>query len=147
MTRTACDTREVWSTLFRWWVVRVFSRNRHVFLRFKEVPQTVFRIPARHEGGTPADVLRYLAHKKHPPPRTLRQDYPGSYGSPRGAVSHVRGTLVHNSASFIASCAAHEGTPSCFLYTGASLIRNRLILGPSLIRNRILLGPALCLGA
>ena len=26
----------------------------------------------------------YLAHKKHPPPRTLQWDFLGSYGGPRG---------------------------------------------------------------
>ena len=26
----------------------------------------------------------YLAHEKHPPPRTLQKDYLGSYGGPRG---------------------------------------------------------------
>ena len=26
----------------------------------------------------------YLTHKEHPPARTLQNDYPGSYGGPRG---------------------------------------------------------------
>ena len=29
-------------------------------------------------------VQENLAHKKHPPPRTLQQDYLGTYGGPRG---------------------------------------------------------------
>ena len=29
-------------------------------------------------------VEGYLAHKKHPTPRTLQQDYIGSWGGPRG---------------------------------------------------------------
>ena len=32
-------------------------------------------------------IQGHLAHKKHPPLRTLQEDYPGSYGGPRG-VGH-----------------------------------------------------------
>jgi hypothetical protein len=30
--------------------------------------------------GGASTVQGYIAHKKHPPPRTLQQDYLGSYG-------------------------------------------------------------------
>ena len=37
-----------------------------------------------HGGG--GLLQGYLAHKKQPPPRTLQQDYLGSYGGPWGGV-------------------------------------------------------------
>jgi hypothetical protein len=49
-----------------------------------------------HLQNEPASLQGYLAHKQHPPPRTLQQDYLGSYGGPKGggAVSYERVTPV-----------------------------------------------------
>ena len=54
----------------------------------------------------------YLVHKKHPPPRTLKLDYLGSYGGPTGAVSCERGTPVSGWATPSASLADSPHLPT-----------------------------------
>ena len=76
--------------------------------------------------GVVCVVQGYLAHKKHPPPRTPHKDYLGSYGGPGGggAVSYERGTPVGMRAGW-------QVDPLGWVYRGTSLIRNSGRLGPN----------------
>jgi len=70
----ACEVR-CWGELFgNETPVSLHSQGKKKLPRF-----SICRIADTHGG-----LQGYLAHKKHPPPRTLQQDYLGSYGGPRG---------------------------------------------------------------